>query len=150
MVRKAVASDVSGIYGLLEQFSRRGVMLPRTVSEITSSLGEFFVFEEDGFIIGAGALFVWGAELGEIRSLAVKSEYARRGIGTSLVQACLDEARSLGIKKVFALTYQTAFFNRLGFRAVDKTELPQKIWGDCIKCAKYASCDETAVIIEMT
>lgn len=149
MVRKATINDVQGIYGIIEQFSKRGVMLHRPASEITESLRDFFVFEEDGCIRGVSALYIWAADLGEIRSLAVKDEHARRGIGSRLVEACLNEARALGIKKVFALTYKTAFFDKLGFRAVEKALLPQKIWGDCIKCAKFPSCDETAVIIEL-
>jgi amino-acid N-acetyltransferase len=52
----------------------------------------------------------------------------------------------LGIRRVFALTYRPGFFERLGFRTLDKRELPQKIWKDCLRCAKFTCCDEVALI----
>ena len=73
----------------------------------------------------------------------------RRGIGGRLVQACLGEARSLGIERVFALTYRPDFFGALGFRRVDKSELPHKVWQDCVHCAKFPDCDEVAVMREI-
>jgi amino-acid N-acetyltransferase len=67
----------------------------------------------------------------------------------SLVEACLKEARSLGLRKVFALTYAEGFFLRIGFRVVEKSTLPHKVWGDCLKCPKFPECDETAMVLEL-
>jgi amino-acid N-acetyltransferase len=146
LVRKAVIEDVGAIFDLIEKFSHKGVMLYRPAEDIYDSLRDFFVYEEDGTITGVCSLHIWGPELGEIRSLAVKEDQIRKGIGTKLVAACMVEAGNLGLKDVFALTYMRGFFERQGFGVVDKLKLPQKIWGDCTKCGKFPSCDETAVI----
>lgn len=149
MVRKAVIDDVKGIHALIEAFAKRGIMLHRPENEIYDSVRDFFVHENCGKITGTCALHVCSADMGEIRSLAVAREFTGKGIGSSLVNACLDEARSIGLKKVFALTYQPKFFQKLKFRIVNKEVLPHKIWGDCIKCIKFPNCDEIAVIIEI-
>ncbi|MBI5344648.1 MAG: N-acetyltransferase [Deltaproteobacteria bacterium] len=149
MIRKAKLNDVGAIYDIIESFARKGDMLMRPLAEIYDNVRDFLVYETDGRIAGAGSLHVWGADIGEIRSLAVSADFTGRGIGKSLVDACIEEARSLGIKRVFALTYKTAFFEKLGFSVVDKLILPQKIWGDCVRCSKFPSCDETAVMIEV-
>lgn len=149
MVRKATLSDVGQVFELINVFAKNGTMLPRSVAEIEGSLRNFFVFEEDGLIRGICALHICGPDLGELRSLAVRDEFTKRGVGRSLVEACLAEAKALRIKRVFALTYKTGFFTKLNFNVVDKITLPQKIWGDCIKCDRFPSCDETAVMIEV-
>jgi amino-acid N-acetyltransferase len=131
---------------LLAHFASRGDVLPRTLNEMYQHLRDFFVWEEGGEILGIVALFLYWEDLAEVRSLAVAEAAGGRGIGSALVQACLQEARALGVRRVFALTNRPGFFERLGFQAVDKRELPQKIWKDCIRCAKFAACDETALI----
>jgi amino-acid N-acetyltransferase len=88
-------------------------------------------------------------DLAEIRSLAVDKNYQDRGIGKNLVKQCLKEAKALGLKRVFALTYHPEFFKKLGFKDTDKASLPQKIWGDCLRCPKFPECDENAVIINL-
>ncbi|OGP14232.1 MAG: GNAT family N-acetyltransferase [Deltaproteobacteria bacterium GWA2_54_12] len=147
MLRKAVSGDVPAIYEIVEAFAKKGIMLHRAETDICDSLRDFFVYESDGAVVGTCALHICSSDMGEIRSLAVREGHTRAGIGTKLVTACLDEARSLGLKKVFALTYQTAFFNKLRFKVINKDLLPHKIWGDCIKCVKFPNCDENAVII---
>jgi amino-acid N-acetyltransferase len=107
------------------------------------------VYEEDGSIVAACALHVCWEDLGEIRSLVVKEEAKGRGIGKKLVAACIDEAREIGIKKIFALTYITPYFEKLDFKPVSKDILPHKVWRDCIECIKFPHCDENAVIIEI-
>jgi len=74
----------------------------------------------------------------------------RRGIGRDLVNACLNEARELRMERVFLLTYQEDFFSKFGFRLIDKAELPQKIWTDCVKCAKFPMCDEIAMVTKLS
>lgn len=147
MIRKATLEDTRAIHGLLLGFARDGLLLPRSLAEIYESIRDFHVEEEDGRVIGVAALSLYWEDLAEVRSLAVHADYAGRGIGRELVVACLDEARQLGIERVFALTYQPGFFGKLGFAAIDKSELPQKIWRDCMKCAKFPDCDELAFII---
>ncbi|MFH1624506.1 MAG: GNAT family N-acetyltransferase, partial [Pseudomonadota bacterium] len=76
-------------------------------------------------------------------------EFWRKGIGTKIVEVALSESRDLDVYKVFALTYQTGFFEKLGFKIVDKSVLPHKIWADCLKCIKFPDCDETAMMLNL-
>jgi amino-acid N-acetyltransferase len=145
-VRKARASDGPAIQRLLAHFAARGELLHRTLNEVYQHLRDFVVCEADGEIVGVCALWLYWEDLAEVRSLAVHERYGGRGLGKALVGACLEEAAALGIRRVFALTYRPGFFERLGFEALDKRELPQKIWKDCIRCAKFTCCDEVALI----
>src|SRR5450631_2589380 len=149
MLRKAQIHDVKEIQKLLMVFASRGDMLSRSLSELYESLRDFYVFEEDGKILGATALHIVWEDLAEVRSVAVVEDAGRRGIGSQLVQACIDEARGLGLRRLFCLTYKPDFFGKLGFRLVDKSELPHKVWGDCIKCVKFPDCDENAMILDL-
>ena len=101
-------------------------------------------------MVGTVALSLYWENLAEVRSLAVHPDFGGRGIGRTLVEACINEARSLGLKQLFALTYQPHFFGRLGFEQVEKSDLPQKIWRDCMKCAKFPDCDELAFLFELS
>ncbi len=87
--------------------------------------------------------------MAEIKSLAVDENHTRQGIGTRLVEACVSEAITLGLYKIFALTYRVDFFKQIGFKEVDKSLLPHKIWSDCLKCVKFPECDEVAVLLEV-
>lgn len=149
MIRKAALTDVQAIHRLLVGYARDGLVLPRSIAEIYESIRDFHVCEQDGLVAGVVALSIYWEGLAEVRSLAVHSEYFGRGIGRDLVAACLEEARSLGLKQVFALTYQPVFFAKLGFADIEKSELPQKIWRDCMKCAKFPDCDELAFSINV-
>jgi amino-acid N-acetyltransferase len=149
MLRKAHIRDVKDIQKLLTFFANRGDMLSRSLSELYESVRDFYIYEEDGKLLGACALHIVWENLAELRSVAVAEEAGRRGIGTQLVRACLDEARELGLKKVFCLTYKPDFFSKFGFRLVDKSELPHKVWRDCINCVKFPDCDENAMILEL-
>jgi amino-acid N-acetyltransferase len=149
MIRKAKLDDVKPIQKLLAHFAGKGDMLSRSLSELYEALRDFYVAESDGQLLGTAALHIVWADLAEIRSVAVAEEAGGKGIGTQVVQACLDEARTLGLKRVFCLTYKPDFFGRFGFRVVDKSELPHKVWGDCIKCAKFPDCDEIAMILDL-
>jgi RNA 3'-terminal phosphate cyclase (ATP) len=148
VVRKARAEDVPGIQKLISHFAARGELLPRTLNELYQHLRDFFVCEVEGEIVGISALSLYWEDLAEVRSLAVREACGGKGLGAALVTACLEEAARLGIRRVFALTYRPGFFEKLGFRPIEKQELPQKIWKDCIKCVKFACCDETALIRE--
>jgi len=146
IVRKARAADGPAIQRLLAQFASRGELLHRTLNEVYQHLRDFVVGETEGRIVGVCALWLYWEDLAEVRSLAVEDDYAGRGLGKALVGACLAEAAELGIRRVFALTYRPGFFERLGFRTLDKRDLPQKIWKDCVRCAKFTCCDEVALI----
>jgi amino-acid N-acetyltransferase len=151
MIRKARMSDVKGIHQLIADYARKGDMLPRSLADIYENLRDYFVFEEDdGELVGSGAIHIMWEDLAEVRSLAVREGKMNRGIGTRLVESCISEAIVLGIGRVFALTYKPGFFEKLGFRIVDKAELPQKIWTDCLKCSKFPDCDEVALVADFS
>ncbi|MCX8070116.1 MAG: N-acetyltransferase [Thermodesulfovibrionales bacterium] len=148
-IRKAKISDVKAIQELININAKKEQMLPRALNDIYENLRDFYVCEEKGKVVGVCALRILWEDLAEIRSLAVVEEWKKRGIGKKLVSLCLNEAKELGIKKVFALTYQTEFFKKLNFKEIHKKKLPQKIWGDCLRCPKFPDCDEHAVIIKV-
>ena len=149
MIRKAQIRDVKDIQKLLVNYASRGDMLSRSLSELYESLRDFNVCVEDNVLLGTAALHIVWEDLAEVRSVAVAEDAGRKGIGSLLVQACIAEARELGLKRVFCLTYKPEFFGKHGFRLVDKSELPHKVWGDCIKCVKFPDCDENAMILDL-
>ena len=148
-IRKAKISDLKQVHKLINNFARREQMIPRSLNEIYETLRDFVVCEDYGDICGVCALHIMWEDLAEIRSLAVDKKYQKKGIGKTLVKQCLKEAKALGLRKIFALTYQPAFFKKIGFLDIDKSSLPQKIWGDCLRCHKFPECDEQAVIINL-
>ncbi len=149
MIRKAKLKDVKEIQQLIKLNAPRGGILPRSLSELYDDLRDFYVFIRNRKVIGICALHICWDDLAEIRSLAVQEEDQSKGIGAKLVKACLKESKLLGVKKIFALTYQTDFFEKLGFKKVDKAVLPHKIWTDCLKCVKFPDCNEAAVLKEV-
>jgi amino-acid N-acetyltransferase len=149
MIRKAEMGDVKDIQKLLTNFANRGDMLSRSLSELYESLRDFYVAVEDERLLGTAALHIVWDDLAEVRSVAVSEEVGRKGIGSQLVQACINEASEIGIGRIFCLTYKPNFFAKFGFRLVDKSELPHKVWGDCIKCVKFPDCDENAMILDL-
>ncbi|MBL7175069.1 MAG: N-acetyltransferase [Desulfobacteraceae bacterium] len=152
MIRKAVIQDIKPIHRLLGYYADQGLLLPRALSELYDHLRDFFVIEDKSqadSIVAVGALGICWEDLAEIRSLAVAEDHQGKSFGSQLVEAGLKEANSLGLKKIFALTYIPGFFSRFGFKEVEKSVLPHKIWADCLKCPKFPDCDEKAVLIEL-
>lgn len=149
MVRKAKTTDVPAIACLVNVYAGKGDLLPLALQELYGRIEDFYVVEQDGQIAGVCSLFVYGADLAEIRSLAVWPECEGKGIGRALTEACIAAAKALPIRRVFALTYKPGFFERLGFRVVDRLTLPEKVWKDCRRCSKWDYCDETAVLLEL-
>jgi len=148
-IKKANIADVKKIHEFVNYFAKKEAMLPRALNELYEGVRDFIIYDDKGTIKGVCALRIMWEDLAEIRSLAVREADQLHGIGKSLVRKCLREAGELGIKKVFALTYQPEFFKKMGFKEIDKSKLPQKIWGDCLKCHKFPDCDEHAVIITL-
>lgn len=150
MIRKSRITDIKTIHGLLAFFAAKGLLLPRSLSELYDHLRDYAVMEnEKGELIGVVALHICWENLAEIRSLAVKEGEQKKGFGRALVEYCLEEAKALGITRVFTLTYQEDFFKKLGFKPIDKSLLPHKIWADCVRCPKFPDCDEFALIMEL-
>jgi amino-acid N-acetyltransferase len=145
-IRPATVRDVPGIAALITTFSQKGKMLFRSHAELYEALRDFFVAEEGGEIVGVCALEIVWSDLAEVRSLAVDPAKQGRGIGQALTRGVIEEARRLGIARVFALTYEQRFFEKLGFGVVDKSALPLKVWSVCVKCPKRDGCDEIAMV----
>lgn len=148
-IRKAVIKDAREIHRLINDHAKKGLMLPRALNEIYTTIRDHIVCEVDGEIVGVCALHILWEDLAEIRSLAIRDSYQHRKIGSSLVKRCVSEARRLGLRRIFVLTYVPDFFRTMGFKDLDKTELPHKIWSDCVKCHKFPDCDEYALIKEV-
>ncbi len=145
-IRKAKIKDAIYIHELINDYAKTGILLPKSLNAIYDNIRDFFVaFEKDKFL-GVSALHIVWEDLAEVKSLAVKKEYTGKGIGRALVNACLEEAKELGLSNVFVLTYQVDFFKSLGFEIVKKESLPHKIWGECINCSKFPSCDEVSML----
>ncbi len=152
MLRKARIGDVKTIHKLINVSAGKGEMLPRSLMDIYGSLRDFFVYfsEQDGEIIGVCAMNITWENLAEIRSLYVAELRRKEGLGRKLVEACISEAITLELYRVFTLTYQHEFFLKLGFKDIDRATLPQKVWSDCLRCPKYPDfCDEISMIMEL-
>jgi amino-acid N-acetyltransferase len=145
-IEKAKASDATSIQQLINRFVNQDDILPRALSEIYENIRDFFVVREGNQVIACAGLHIDWIDLAEIKSLAAIKEDQHQGIGSSLVQACLNEAKELGITTVYCLTRRPSFFEEQGFQLVDKMELPRKVWGDCYRCPKFPDCDASALI----
>jgi len=148
-VERARIGDATQMHKLINDFAEKGEMLARPLSEIYENIRDYFVVREDERVIACAALHVSWSDLAEIKSVAVAEDSQRQGIGDRLVEACLSEAKELGISTIFCLTYKPAFFERLGFSQIDKMELPHKVWTECYRCPKFPNCDEIALICHL-
>lgn len=141
-IRKASLADTEILHELVNKYAGQGLMLPRPRNMLYENIRDFVVVENDKSIVGTGALHIMWKDLAEIRALAVREEMFKKGVGRKIVDYCLTEAQELGIPKVFTLTYQPGFFHKMGFVIVDKENMPQKVWKECIDCPKFPNCDE--------
>jgi amino-acid N-acetyltransferase len=146
-IRKATLNDVKGIQKLINDYAKKKLLLPRSLSHIYDNIRDFLICENrTKNIVGCCALHVVWEDLAEIKSLVVNQNYQGHGLGRELVTRCLDEAKALGVERVFALTFQPKFFLRCQFSRISKKRLPAKVWRECIECHMFPNCDEIAVI----
>lgn len=146
-VRKARVGEARAIADLVNHYARQGQMLPKSLLQVYEFVRDFVVaVDENGELLGCGALRLMWHDLAEVRSLAISEKAKGKGIGRRIVEALIVEARELDLARVFALTYQTTFFEKLGFHVVEKSIFPQKVWLDCKGCPKQNCCDEIAVL----
>jgi len=147
MIKKPTLNDIEKIEKLLEPFIKEGIILKRDSDEIASNIRSYIIFEDKNNIVGIGALHIYSQDLGEIRSLVVKDNYQKKGIGKKIVLALEKEANNLHLKQLLTLTYQKEFFEKLGFKEIPKEKVPsQKVWSDCIKCQHFPNCNEISLI----
>lgn len=145
--RKAQFADVEQIFKLVNIYAAEGLMLARSRNNLYETLRDMYVAEENGKILGVGGLHIVWDKMAELRTLAVDKQALRRHIGGNIVKHLIEEGKTLGIKRVFTLTYQDKFFASLGFKLANKDTMPQKVWKDCIDCPKFPNCDEIAMDI---
>ncbi len=146
VVRKARMQDVAPLLRLINGFASRAIMLPRTEFELAENIRDFIVAYVGDELAGCGALHFYTAKIAEVRSLAVSEKYQKLGIGARIVNALEDESRDFELEALFAFTYVPGFFRKLGYREVNRGELPLKAWKDCLKCPKFQACDEIAML----
>ncbi len=149
MIKRANVKDAKEIFGILQKYAVKGILLPRSLNSIYEHIRDFFVYKEEGKIVGVVSLHIYWEDLAEIKSLAVLEEFQRKGVGKALVKKCIEDAKELGVEKVFALTYVPGFFEKLGFKITDKSEFPQKVWTECIHCVKFNDCKEIPVLLKL-
>ena len=146
LFRKASMGDIPALLHLINGYAAKGVMLARTEFEISENIRDFSVAYDGNELLGCGALHFYSPTIAEVRSLAVSPSVTTRGIGRHIVEGLEAEARGFGLHAIFAFTYVTGFFSRLGFHQVERGELPLKAWKDCLRCPKFQACDEVAVV----
>ena len=149
MLRGAHINDVEQMNKLVNHFAQRDLMLARPLGELYENIRDYYVYVENGSIVGCAALHVFWKDLAEIKSIAVEVGHQNKGIGKQLIQKCLEEGKALGISRLFVLTYIPEFFERMGFKLIDKDLLPHKIWTECVKCYKFPDCGEVSLVIEI-
>jgi len=151
-LRKARITDVKGIHKLLmTPTGDEGLVLPRSFNQLYSHLRDFFVIASaaDDTVLACCALAISWENLAEVRSLVVAPDQRGQGLARKLVEACLSDAVTLGIYRVFALTNTVPFFSHMGFAETSKDSLPQKVWSDCLNCPRFPDCDEIAMLMEL-
>jgi len=147
LIRRARISDVKAVQKLVNGFAKKHKIIQRSLNDLYDNIRDILVYETRGRIQGTLSLHVSWEDLAEIRSLAVARPYQGRGVGKKLIEAALEDAAVLGINRVFSLTYIPGYFHKLGFENIDKSELPSKIWTDCLNCPLFPECEEEAVVI---
>jgi len=145
-LRKASIRDIHSVLQLIHEYAAQGIMLPRTEFEMSENIRDFSVAYDGTELLGCGALHFYTPTTAEVRSLAVRPDHKRSGVGRLLVDALEHEARENDLESIFAFTYVPGFFAKLGFTTVERGELPLKAWKDCLRCPKFHHCDEIAVL----
>ena len=145
-VRRAQLVDVPQMMPLLEEYARQAEILSRTESDVYRSIREWVVAENEIRIVGMGSLLVMGYDLAEIRSMVVNPAFHGQGVGRGIVEMLVDDARTLELARVFALTRKPGFFMKMGFELTKIEKLPRKVKHDCVFCPKFHACDEVALI----
>ncbi|BDB43414.1 amino acid acetyltransferase [Mycobacterium kiyosense] len=137
VVRRARTSDVPAIKHLVDTYSGR-ILLEKNLVTLYESVQEFWVAEHpeiEGKVVGCGALHVFWADLGEIRTVAVDPAMTGHGIGHAIVNRLLEVARELELQRLFVLTFETEFFARHGFTEIEGTPVTAEVFEEM--CRSY-------------
>ncbi|GHT66517.1 acetyltransferase [Endomicrobiia bacterium] len=148
-LRSAKVTDVKEMHKLVERYANNKEMLHRSLNAVYENIQEFVVLENEGKIVGCGALHVSWSDLAEVKALAVAEEFKRQGLGRKIVEKLQENAIALGIYKIFTLTFKPEFFIKLGYKVILKETLPRKIWNECINCYLFPDCGEVPLLISL-
>ncbi len=133
-VRAARTGDVRAIRALVEPLARERVLVSKDAVAYYESLQQFVVAEvAGGELAGCGALHVLWDDLAEVRTLAVDSLHRGRGVGGLLLDALVERARGLGVRRLFCLTFEVAFFSRHGFVEIDGTPVTPEGYAELLR-----------------
>lgn len=149
MIRRAGIQDIPAIGQIINDAAEYGLMLHRSQAFLYEHVRDFHVQTYRGHVVGVCGLSIVWANLAEVYALAVAPRFRGRGYGKQLVLSVIDEAEELGIRRLMTLTYERGFFEKLGFKVIDRQHLPLKVWSECVRCAKNQNCDEIAMIREL-
>ncbi|HEV7361225.1 MAG TPA: amino-acid N-acetyltransferase [Mycobacterium sp.] len=134
LVRRARTSDVPTIKHLVDTYAGK-ILLEKNLVTLYEAVQEFWVAELAGTVVGCGALHVFWADLGEIRTIAVDPVTTGHGIGHAIVTRLLDVARELQLQRIFVLTFETEFFGRHGFTEIEGTPVTAEVFEEM--CRSY-------------
>lgn len=133
VVRRARVGDVRAVRALVQPLAEGRVLVAKEAVAYYESLQEFRVAEVAGEVAGCGALHVMWEDLAEVRTLAVAPRFEGRGVGSALLTRLLDDAREIGVRRVFCLTFEVDFFSRHGFAEVDGTPVPTEVFTELLR-----------------
>jgi amino-acid N-acetyltransferase len=148
VIRNATEDDTESIHAIINAYSGDGTLLSRSLDDIASAIGCFYVAEVNGAIAGVITYHDYGDHLKEVRSLAVKKSCLRRGIGSMLLHRLIADLMAANNPLLFVLTYAPEFFRKNGFVEINMDTLPEKIWKDCMYCINYSNCSEIALVYD--
>jgi amino-acid N-acetyltransferase len=127
-IREARTSDVRAIRSLVDTYSADRILLSKATVTLFEDVQGFYVAESDGLVVGCGALHVLWEDLAEVRTLAVDKAHRGRGIGDLLLRRLLQQARHLGVARVFCLTFEVDFFSRHGFTEIEGAPVSHEVF----------------------
>ncbi len=133
LIRPAKTADVKAIRQLVDSYAAPGRMLSKETVTLYESVQEFVVAEENGVLVGCGALHILWEDLAEVRTVAVKKELQKQGIGHQILEAIIKRAREVGVGRIFCLTFQTEFFGRHGFVEIEGTPVEPDVYKELLR-----------------
>jgi amino-acid N-acetyltransferase len=132
-VRRATTRDVVDIRALVTPLVERRVLVAKDTVTYFEAVQQFRVAQVGDRFAGCGALHVMWEDLAEIRTLAVAEEYAGQGVGSALLRTLVDDARDLGVWKIFCLTFETEFFARHGFVPIEGQAVSPEVFTELLR-----------------
>ncbi len=163
VIQKAQIRDVEEIIELINTFAASNLMLPRGPQYLYENIRDFIIASDQNvpvyslpetgevlhLIVACGSMHVLWEDIAEIRALAIHPDYQDLGLGSKLVETMKQEAKKLGIKRLFTFTLTEDFFKTLEFKKIERKNLPPKVWGECSRCPKYFQCDEVGMVLDL-